>query len=227
MDRRAFSFSGRESPVERFKPSKLAGRLRSACDSCHQAKVKCSGESPCSTCQASQLRCVYSPASRQGRPKGSKNKRTLVQEGNGKGIELHEHQNSSDALGGKEPGPLQQQQPKSMSAGYNLDLEHEFDTTSVADHYLGGDPDLLLSPNMGSFLDSTSTDSYLEYGLNTTFAEHLSTRVHPSSIDDSNAFFAQVSASSGCCFRPMAELVAARFRPNLPRHRTPSPLPKL
>ncbi|PLB44281.1 hypothetical protein P170DRAFT_467995 [Aspergillus steynii IBT 23096] len=53
-------------------------RLRSACDSCHQAKTKCSGTSPCLSCQMSATPCTYSPCNQPGRPKGSKNKRSVI-----------------------------------------------------------------------------------------------------------------------------------------------------
>lgn len=52
-------------------------RLRSACDFCHQSKVRCSGGNPCSGCYKLRLRCNYSDSKRTGRPRGVKNKRTL------------------------------------------------------------------------------------------------------------------------------------------------------
>lgn len=52
-------------------------RLRSACDSCRQSKVKCSGGSTCSRCLKQGVPCKYSLASRAGKPKGSRNKATL------------------------------------------------------------------------------------------------------------------------------------------------------
>ncbi|QKX55381.1 uncharacterized protein TRUGW13939_02473 [Talaromyces rugulosus] len=51
-------------------------RMRSACNACHSAKLRCSGSSPCSHCQISGESCVYSLSDRLGRPKGVKNKRT-------------------------------------------------------------------------------------------------------------------------------------------------------
>lgn len=54
-------------------PSK---KLRTACDICHQAKMKCSGGTPCQGCQGSGYECIYSVSKRIGRPKGTKNKRT-------------------------------------------------------------------------------------------------------------------------------------------------------
>ena len=54
----------------------LSKKLRTACDICHQAKMKCSGGSPCQGCRASDHECIYSVSKRIGRPKGTKNKRT-------------------------------------------------------------------------------------------------------------------------------------------------------
>ena len=52
-------------------------KLRTACDVCHQSKMKCSGGTPCSGCRDSGYDCSYSLSNRSGRPKGTKNKRTL------------------------------------------------------------------------------------------------------------------------------------------------------
>ncbi|KAK1140020.1 hypothetical protein N8T08_010929 [Aspergillus melleus] len=52
-------------------------KLRSACDSCHQCKVKCSGGSPCFRCASKDLSCRYGYQNRAGKPKGSKNRKTL------------------------------------------------------------------------------------------------------------------------------------------------------
>ena len=52
-------------------------KLRTACDICHQAKMKCSGGTPCNGCRDSGYDCFYSVSNRIGRPKGTKNKRTL------------------------------------------------------------------------------------------------------------------------------------------------------
>lgn len=51
-------------------------KLRTACDICHQAKMKCSGGTPCQGCRGSDHDCIYSVSKRIGRPKGTKNKRT-------------------------------------------------------------------------------------------------------------------------------------------------------
>ncbi|KAJ0120707.1 C6 finger domain transcription factor tcpZ [Diaporthe amygdali] len=52
-------------------------RLRSACDFCHSAKVKCSGGTACDRCLTQDLPCTYSVAMRAGKPKGSCNRKTL------------------------------------------------------------------------------------------------------------------------------------------------------
>ena len=54
----------------------LSKKLRTACDICHQAKMKCSGGTPCQGCRSSDHDCIYSVSKRIGRPKGTKNKRT-------------------------------------------------------------------------------------------------------------------------------------------------------
>lgn len=58
-----------------------SGKLRSACDSCHQMKIRCSGNVPCEGCLTSGRSCFYSYSGRLGRPRGTKNKRTTHLEG--------------------------------------------------------------------------------------------------------------------------------------------------
>ncbi|KAI0098861.1 hypothetical protein GGR51DRAFT_576848 [Nemania sp. FL0031] len=55
-------------------------RFRSACDVCHQMKVRCSGTIPCDTCAGVGQPCNYSVSSRLGRPPGAKNKRSAIEE---------------------------------------------------------------------------------------------------------------------------------------------------
>ncbi|KAI9149060.1 C6 finger domain transcription factor [Paramyrothecium foliicola] len=45
-------------------------KLRSACDACHTAKIRCGGENPCA-------RCARDVKARIGKPKGSLNKKTI------------------------------------------------------------------------------------------------------------------------------------------------------
>ena len=56
-------------------------KLRSACDRCHQSKMKCSGGMPCTSCFGCGEDCCYSVSNRSGRPKGAKNKRNQEQIG--------------------------------------------------------------------------------------------------------------------------------------------------
>lgn len=57
--------------------NRRAKKLRTACDSCHQNKTKCSGENPCAACVQSEIHCSYSVSNKIGRPKGARNKKTL------------------------------------------------------------------------------------------------------------------------------------------------------
>ena len=50
----------------------MTTKLRSACDRCHQTKMRCSGDMPCHGCLASKSLCFYSVSSPLGRPRGSK-----------------------------------------------------------------------------------------------------------------------------------------------------------
>lgn len=65
------------SQRDQSKSTRPQKKLRSACDSCHQNKVRCSGETPCRTCDNLDMQCVYSVSNRIGRPRGTKNKKTL------------------------------------------------------------------------------------------------------------------------------------------------------
>ncbi|KAK0739366.1 hypothetical protein B0T21DRAFT_362491 [Apiosordaria backusii] len=67
--RQANSASGSES----------TRKLRSACDACHRAKVRCTGGpgSTCSRCVKENTTCHYSYRAHLGKPKGSLNKKTI------------------------------------------------------------------------------------------------------------------------------------------------------
>ncbi|KAH6624304.1 hypothetical protein B0J18DRAFT_174161 [Chaetomium sp. MPI-SDFR-AT-0129] len=49
-------------------------KLRSACNSCRQLKVRCSGGNPCQNCATSNTACGYGVSNRLGRPRGAKNR---------------------------------------------------------------------------------------------------------------------------------------------------------
>ena len=59
-------------------PATASGkRFRSACDYCHDTKVKCTGTRPCEKCEKIGFDCTYSVSNRMGRPKDTRNKKTL------------------------------------------------------------------------------------------------------------------------------------------------------
>jgi hypothetical protein len=53
-------------------------RLRSACDSCHKSKIRCTRGNPCNLCRLFNNHCIYSPRNGIGRPKGSKSQRNAA-----------------------------------------------------------------------------------------------------------------------------------------------------
>ena len=127
-----------------------------------------------------------------------------MHDGKSKAGEIQKQKSGSSVLQGKEPPSrlqLQQQPSDPMQADYDLDLGHDFDIAFTDDQHLGGNPDLLLSPNLSSFLDSMLVDYDVDHGFDTTLTDHLNTRVHTISKDDTNAPFAQVRTPYGLCFR--------------------------
>lgn len=52
----------------------MTTKFRSACDRCHDTKVRCSGDMPCQGCLTSKSLCFYSVSNPLGRPRGTKNK---------------------------------------------------------------------------------------------------------------------------------------------------------
>ncbi|KAL9623134.1 MAG: hypothetical protein Q9160_002648, partial [Pyrenula sp. 1 TL-2023] len=133
-------------PADRVQPSKSTGRLRSACDSCHQAKTKCSGGSKCLSCAVSQIPCTYSPGNRLGRPKGSKNKRVSLR-GNKRKTKNITRVDTFQWAGSER----HQQQADSMMVEF--DLEHTFDTSLAGGCVAHGNHRRLLSPDLMSLVD--------------------------------------------------------------------------
>ena len=72
----AFEHASMSTSQDRETNKPQSKKLRTACDICHQAKMKCSGGNPCQGCRSSDHDCIYSVSKRIGRPKGTKNKRT-------------------------------------------------------------------------------------------------------------------------------------------------------
>jgi hypothetical protein len=52
-------------------------KLRSACNLCHQTKVKCSGGRPCDGCRSLGIDCLVVLSKQIGRPKGTRNRATM------------------------------------------------------------------------------------------------------------------------------------------------------
>lgn len=79
-------------------------KLRSACDNCHQGKVKCSGGNPCEKCQKIGFECYYSTSNRIGRPKNTRNKKTMERIRRFQEARQAAHQNLEESL---EPARIQ------------------------------------------------------------------------------------------------------------------------
>lgn len=69
-----------DTTIHDIVASSKARKLRSACDSCHRAKVRCSGGLPCARCREFATNCVYSTSARTGKPKGSRSRKTIERE---------------------------------------------------------------------------------------------------------------------------------------------------
>ncbi|KAI0884109.1 uncharacterized protein GGS22DRAFT_194718 [Annulohypoxylon maeteangense] len=159
------SFASQSKPTERAETLKSVGRLRSACDSCHQAKIRCSGGNPCLTCLVSQAKCSYSPGNRLGRPKGSKNKRVAVEKNKDKRDETAESKHTNGAVDrrGSEPSARGEAQQHSGFMPAEFDLEHGFHAGITED---------LLNSNFASFIDTigeSHAHTSLEGDLSATF----------------------------------------------------------
>jgi hypothetical protein len=55
-------------------------RLRRACNGCHRMKLRCSGTKPCAHCQDTGNDCAYAFVAKLGKPRGSRNKKTIERE---------------------------------------------------------------------------------------------------------------------------------------------------
>ncbi|KAL4972928.1 hypothetical protein BDW66DRAFT_169113 [Aspergillus desertorum] len=55
-------------------------RLRRACNACHRMKLRCSGTKPCARCQDAGNECAYAFVAKLGKPRGSRNKKTIERE---------------------------------------------------------------------------------------------------------------------------------------------------
>ena len=178
MSLQVISSNQQERPRGRDEASKPTGRLRSACDSCHQSKIRCSGGNPCSTCEWSQSRCTYSLANPLGRPKGSKNKRTLTGESSNERNKTQRERASSSAEVVQWESAHQQQQPQQQqqqlppppldAMASEFDYKHGFDAASAESLMADASREFMLDPDL-SLMDMMSTGNDLN--LQAIFAE--------------------------------------------------------
>lgn len=188
-------------PPSSGNPRTLApgARLRAACDPCHQAKVRCSGDSPCSTCRTSSLRCTYSAASRQGRPKGSKNKRTIMQEKKAKSnLELERRQEAvfSYHRGDNIRKDTQEWPQPHGSTFPDLDFTHDLEHIGASNNYLDEASGILLGPQEESTGLDINSDACFGAGLDNAPDEQCSSRAPSASLEEMS-MSGQVSACSG------------------------------
>jgi hypothetical protein len=167
--------------LEQFHSSKPTVRRRSACDACHEAKTKCSGGDTCFGCQLSGLQCTYSLISRLGRPKGSKNKRTLRQQSDhdsGKN-KRRTHSPSPESQRPQAHQRPQQPTPKGSSDRFtwDSDLDQTSDATFAA-NYTDSALDSLLCPDLISFIDKfddrsvdQAQSAITNHGIDSVFAK--------------------------------------------------------
>ena len=92
-----------------------SGKLRHACNECHRMKIRCSGENPCEGCVNSRTTCCYSVSGRLGRPKGTKNKRTLE---DGEGKNSHPRPTGPDRIRRKTGQESRQQSPQQQQTQF-------------------------------------------------------------------------------------------------------------
>lgn len=68
-------------------------KVRSTCNACQQAKIRCSHEKPsCRRCQKHKIDCIYSVSRRLGRPAKKKGPRPNDQENGSDGEPSEDHQ---------------------------------------------------------------------------------------------------------------------------------------
>ncbi|KAF2134731.1 hypothetical protein P153DRAFT_392051 [Dothidotthia symphoricarpi CBS 119687] len=147
MSPRPHSSNEQDRPSGNGEAVKRTNRLRSSCDACHRSKIKCTGGDPCSTCLGSQSRCTYSRGNRLGRPKGSKNKRTLMQDGGNENVKAQSEttKGSADVI----------QWPSTDLTSFEPDFDFNFET-AFADNF--ADSRLLLDSHLGEMENLNSED---------------------------------------------------------------------
>ena len=194
----------REQDAAKPHPTK---KLRTACDVCHQAKMKCSGGTPCAGCRDSGYECCYSVSNRIGRPKGTKNKRTLDRMS-------RKRSGASDKSNSGQASPVQAQ--TSMASltsctGNNLASMDKFSIESViASSFPGSEVFDPLSDDMAApwydYGDFTASSSYSQQPSPTaaylneesqSYSSVDSTYVSPASIFTDAGGFASALEPNG------------------------------
>uniref|UniRef100_A0A093VKS2 Filamentous growth regulator 27 n=1 Tax=Talaromyces marneffei PM1 TaxID=1077442 RepID=A0A093VKS2_TALMA len=173
----------------------MSTKLRAACDNCHRAKVRCSGQLPCQGCLNTGALCFFSLSDQLGRPKGTKNRsseesRKRSNTGTSKAAAAAKRANNN-----KRPGPLSNNKDSSIScqpattattasANITPDInDHELNGSSSGDSYREGfdflnshnthapfDGSLHITPNDSDFSNllwttDTGVDFVHELGL--------------------------------------------------------------
>ncbi|EFQ96920.1 C6 transcription factor GliZ2 [Nannizzia gypsea CBS 118893] len=132
-------------PLQPRRETEQKQKLRSACDSCHQCKVKCSGGSPCFRCASKGLSCRYGYQNRAGKPKGCKNRKTIERAHRQQRIEWYSVQNQQPSTEGFEDANLSM--PDFLTNLPASSISHgQWDPTSMTDPSLSP---LLINSNPG------------------------------------------------------------------------------
>ena len=151
----------REQDATKPQPTK---KLRTACDVCHQAKMKCSGGTPCAGCRDSGYACCYSVSNRIGRPKGTKNKRTLDRMS-------RKRSGASDKSDSGQASPVQAQTSMASLANCTGNNLASMDKSSIESVLAAGLDDASSFPGSEAFGPlSDDLAPWYDYGENGDFA---------------------------------------------------------
>ncbi|PYH92914.1 hypothetical protein BO71DRAFT_431456 [Aspergillus ellipticus CBS 707.79] len=138
-------------------------RLRLAYDACHSAKIRCSGGGPCTN----HLECRYSFTAKLGKPKGSRNKKTLTKP-------------NARACTGRSSGSLARLEPVSPPSHQGMSADPNPSTTAFT---IG--PDHLTKP-LEDEVDWTHADLFLDFDI--PIDQHISSPGPPMNGDTLTAF---------------------------------------
>ncbi|KAK4176251.1 C6 finger domain transcription factor tcpZ [Triangularia setosa] len=180
--------------------SEATKKLRSACDACHRAKVRCTGGpgSTCSRCAKENTTCHYSYRAHLGKPKGSLNKKTIERL-----KAMNQTLNGSDSRSVAEnelfhfpfeslasPQAEIIVPPVSPAADFTLDTDLDAFTSS---HILGG----ILTPQRTSTSASTSSNPDIQNNNYDEFHAGETRSIGDVSCPTPRPVFDPVSAAAG------------------------------